>query len=359
MENSTAGTTEDPRVSLNCTSSGMHNYIFTMIPIVYSFIFVVGVLGNSMVVAVIYSYVKIKTVANVFMLNLALADLTFLITLPLWAAYTALGYNWHFGGFLCKLSTGLVTFNLYATIFLLTCLSIDRYLAIVHPVRSRPRRTLVYSRITCIIIWVFAFVLSVPTMCFRDVILITNPNISVCAFLYKDASLNRVLVGMGFVKSILGFLIPFVIIITCYCLIGKTLLGAYQVQKSKARNDEVLKMLAAVVASFFICWVPHQIFHFMDILVHLKVIKACKLIDIVDTALPFTICIAYFNSCLNPIFYGFVKKHFRRKLLQLLKCTSPLKAHPSLSTKMSSLSYRGSETLHLTANKSITLCYVK
>ncbi|XP_041120573.1 type-1 angiotensin II receptor-like [Polyodon spathula] len=356
MENSTAGPTEDLRVSVNCTSSGMHNYIFTMIPIVYSFIFVVGVLGNSMVVAVIYSYVKIKTVANVFMLNLALADLTFLITLPLWAAYTALGYNWHFGGFLCKLSTGLVTFNLYATIFLLTCLSIDRYVAIVHPVRSRPRRTLVYSRITCIIIWVFAFVLSVPTMCFRDVVLIANPNISVCAFLYKDANLNRFLVGMGFVKSILGFLIPFVIIITCYCLIGKTLLGAYQVQKSKARNDEVLKMLAAIVASFFICWVPYQIFHFMDILVHLKVIKTCKLIDIVDTALPFTICIAYFNSCLNPILYGFVKKHFRRKLLQLLKCASPLKAHPSLSTKISSISYRGSENLHLKANKSITLC---
>ncbi|XP_066564986.1 type-1 angiotensin II receptor [Amia ocellicauda] len=344
-------------VSLNCSRSGRHTFVFTLIPVVYSCNFIIGIVGNSMVVAAIYCYIKLKTVANVFILNLALSDLTFLITLPLWATYTAMGYQWPFGAFFCKASAGLVTFNLYTSVFLLTGMSIDRYLAIVHPVKSRPRRTVFYARITCILIWIFSFLLSVPSIWFRDIIYLKSLNITVCGFLYEKDKLNHILVGVGLIKSIFGFLIPFVIIITCYCLIGKALLEAYQIQKTKSRSDEVLMMLAAVVVAFFLCWVPHQIFHLMDLLAHLHIIKNCRILDIVDTVMPFTICIAYLNSCLNPILYGFVGNNFRKHLIRLLRCAPPItSSHPSLSTKMSSISYRGLETLHLTANKPIPLC---
>nr|XP_006637872.1 PREDICTED: type-1 angiotensin II receptor [Lepisosteus oculatus]XP_015216537.1 PREDICTED: type-1 angiotensin II receptor [Lepisosteus oculatus] len=348
MEN----TTQVPNITVNCTSSGRHAFLFILIPVIYSCNFVIGIVGNGLVVTVIYCYIKLETVASIFILNLALSDLTFLITLPLWATYTALGYHWPFGSFLCKAISGLVTFNLYSSVFFLTCLSIDRYLAIVHPVKSRPKRTIFYARVTCTLIWILAFLMSVPNMCFRDVFFMKDLNLTVCGLLYEPNNTNRILVGMSLMKSILGFLIPFATIITCYCLIGKAILDAYHVQKNKSRNDEVLKMLAAVVAAFFVCWFPHQIFHFMDILVNLNVIQNCKIVDIVDTAMPFTICVAYFNSCLNPILYSFVGNNFRKNLLRLLKCTPPLVvSHPSLSSKTSSISYRGSEILHLTTNK--------
>ncbi|XP_051779005.1 type-1 angiotensin II receptor [Erpetoichthys calabaricus] len=351
MENSSSGTGS---ISINCTKSGRHSYIFIMIPVVYSFIFIVGFLGNIMVVLMIYKIMKLKTVANVFMLNLALADLSFLITLPLWAAYTAMGYRWLFGSILCKLTSGLITFNLYATIFLLSGLSIDRYLAIVRPMQSRPRRTVLYARITCILIWISAFFLSLHIMCYRDAILIKNLNITVCG-LYDSSKLKEIALVNGLLKSILGFFIPLIIIITCYCLIGKTLVKAYQIQKSKYQSDEVLKMLVAIVAAFFICWVPHHIFNFMDVLVHSKVIQNCHVEDIIDTAMPFTICLAFLNSCLNPILYGFVGRNFRNNMKRLVKCLPPVaKSHSSLSTKISSLSYRGSESFHLTASKQTT-----
>lgn len=61
-------------------------------------------------------------------------------------------------------------------------------------------------------------------------------------------------------KSILGFLVPFLIIISCYCLIGQALVGARSIQKTtRSRDDEVLRMLAAAVLAFFLCWVPHQV----------------------------------------------------------------------------------------------------
>lgn len=352
MQNITAGATEG--ISLTCGMSGNHEFIFTLVPIVYGCNFVIGMVGNSMVVAVIYCYMKLKTVANIFVLNLAISDLTFLITLPMWATVTATGYHWPFGGFLCKTSAGLVIFNLYTSVFFLTALSIDRYLAIVHPVRSRRLRTVVYARITCVVIWLFAFVLSVPTAMTRDVHHITNSNKTVCAILHQvqDDRLSDLLLAISLMKSFLGFLVPFIVIITCYCLIGRALLGARHIQKSsRSRDDEVLRMLAAAVLAFFLCWVPHQVFHFMQVLTQMTMANNCAILEIIDTAMPFTICIAYFSSCVNPIVYGFVGNNFRKNLLRLLRCSpgGPTGPHLSISSKMSALSFRASEALSLTS----------
>ncbi|XP_030254456.1 type-1 angiotensin II receptor [Sparus aurata] len=352
MPNITAETKDG--IILTCGNTGSHEFIFTLVPIVYSCNFVIGIVGNSMVVAVIYCYMKLKTVAHIFVLNLAISDLTFVITLPMWATFAATGYHWPFGGFLCKASAGLVIFNLYTSIFFLTALSIDRYLAIVHPVRSRRFRTVVYARITCVVIWLFAFVLSVPTALTRDVHNIED-NRTVCGILHPKTDnavkIKELPLAIGLMKSLLGFLVPFIIIITCYCLIGRALLGAKHIQKSsRSRDDEVLRMLAAAVLAFFLCWVPHQVFNLMQVLTQLTLLENCAIIEIIDTAMPFTICIAYFNSCVNPIVYGFVGNNFRKNLLRLLRCspggaTGP---HPSISSKMSTLSFRASEALSLT-----------
>ncbi|KAK7881803.1 hypothetical protein WMY93_030212 [Mugilogobius chulae] len=355
MENGTS-VAESDGINLTCGMSGHHDFIFTMVPIVYGCNFIIGIVGNSMVVAIIYCYMKLKTVAHIFVLNLAISDLTFLITLPMWATMTATGYHWPFGGFLCKATAALAIFNLYTSIFFLTALSIDRYLAIVHPVSSRRFRTVLYARITCVLIWLFALLLSVPTALTRDIHNISNENLTVCAILHPTENNKQVLLAISLMKSLLGFLVPFIIIITCYCLIGKALLGARQIQKStQSRDDEVLRMLAAAVLAFFVCWVPHQIFHFMQLLTQVKMLNNCRILDIIDTAMPFTICIAYFNSCVNPIVYGFVGRNFRKNLVRLLHC-APANirgAHPSISSKMSALSFRASEALSLTTkNKS-------
>ncbi|XP_017560604.1 type-1 angiotensin II receptor [Pygocentrus nattereri] len=353
MNNSTTGPSEGLR--LHCNMSGRHDFIFTFIPVVYACNFVIGMVGNSMVVAVIYRYMKLKTVANVFVLNLAVSDLTFLVTLPMWATFTATGYHWPFGSFLCKASAGLVIFNLYTSIFFLTALSMDRYLAIVHPVRSRRRRTLLYARITCVLVWTFAFLLSMPTALSRDVYRIENHVSIICGVLHSNEQIH-LLVSLSILKSVLGFLVPFLIIITCYCLMGRALLGAKGILKksSRSREDETLRILAAAVLAFFICWAPHQIFHFMELLAMLGVVKNCSVLDVIDTAMPFSICLAYFNSCVNPILYGFVGHNFRKNLLRLLRCGSaPVGGHPSFSSKIT-LSHRASGLLHLPSSKKVS-----
>nr|XP_033814341.1 type-1 angiotensin II receptor [Geotrypetes seraphini]XP_033814342.1 type-1 angiotensin II receptor [Geotrypetes seraphini]XP_033814343.1 type-1 angiotensin II receptor [Geotrypetes seraphini]XP_033814344.1 type-1 angiotensin II receptor [Geotrypetes seraphini] len=339
------------RIQLHCSESGRHNFIFIMIPTLYSIIFVVGVFGNTSVILVISCYMKLKTVASIFLLNLALADLCFLFTLPLWATYTAMHYHWPFGSFLCKFSAAAVTFNLYTSVFLLMCLSIDRYLAIVHPMKARLQRTMFLARLISVIIWLMACLASLPALIYRKILILENTNATICALLYPSNS-SYYLVGVGLTKNILGFLIPFVVISTSYTLIGKALKNAYQIQRHKPRNDDIFRMIVAIVLVFFLCWIPHQIFTFLDILLQLKVINNCNIEDVVDTGMPFTICIAYFNSCLNPFFYGFFGKNFRKHFLQVLKYIPPsVRSHPSLTTKMSTLSYRLSEHLNTAMKK--------
>ncbi|XP_040205028.1 type-1 angiotensin II receptor [Rana temporaria] len=331
-------------VEVDCSKSGRHNYLFITVPIIYSIIFVVGIFGNSLVVIVIYCYMKMKTVASIFLMNLAIADLCFVITLPLWAAYTAMRYEWPFGSFLCKLASGAITLNLYTSVLLLTCLSIDRYRAIVHPMKSRIRRTMMFAKLSCIAIWILASLASLPTYVLRKVILIKEENLTVCAFYYTSNETQKVLIGMAITKNVLGFFIPFLIILTSYIFIGKTLKSTFQRQRGKSRYDDILKMIVAIVLVFFFCWLPHQVFTFLDILIQLGHIKSCVVEDIVDSAMPITICIAYFNSCLNPFLYGFFGKNFRKHFLQLLKYIPPqIRSHASLNTKTSTLSYRPSD----------------
>ncbi|CAH2246960.1 type-1 angiotensin II receptor [Pelobates cultripes] len=342
-------------IPVNCSKAGRHSSIFVVVPIVYSLIFIVGVFGNSLVIIVIYCYMKMKTVASIFLMNLALADLCFVITLPLWAAYTAMHYNWPFGTFLCKVVSTATTMNLYTTVFLLTCLSIDRYLAIVHPMRSRVRRTMMIARLTCIAIWLLAFVASFPTIIYRNVFFIKEANATVCALVYQDDN-SSLLVGIGIAKNILGFLIPFLTILTNYVLICKALKGTFQAHKCKDRNDDIFKMIVVIVLVFFFCWIPHQVLTFLDILIQLKVIEKCEIVDIVDTGMPISICIAFFNSCLNPFLYGCFGKNFRKHFLQLLKYIPPkVRSHASLNTKMSTLSYRPSEHQSASVKNSLRL----
>ncbi|XP_067898705.1 type-1 angiotensin II receptor [Heterodontus francisci] len=338
----------------NCIIGGRHDYIFLMIPVIYSIIFVVGVLGNSMVLLVIYCYLKLTTVANIFLLNLALADLIFVITLPFWAAYAAMEYHWPFGVFLCKMNATVILLNMNASVFLVTCLSIDRYLAIVHPMKSRTRRTLDHARMVCIMVWILAGLASLPAMVFRVAFHYDSWNKTICAFHYPDEHKRQWIFGMALLKPLLGFLIPLLIILICYSLIIKSLVQAYQIERSKPVSNETFKMIVAVVVSFILCWLPFQVFTFLDVLSHLDIIKNCDIPEIVDTTIPFTICVAYLNSCLNPILYGLVGRNFREKFFLLLRCIPPeIRSHPSLSTKMSSLSYRTIESLNAMTKQSV------
>ncbi|NXJ77496.1 APJ protein, partial [Trogon melanurus] len=113
-----------------------------LLPTIYLLVFLLGTAGNGLVLWTVFKGGRDRRrSADTFIANLAAADLTFVVTLPLWAAYAWLGYHWPFGTAACKVSSYLVFVNMYASVFCLTGLSFDRYLAIVRPLATAKLRS--------------------------------------------------------------------------------------------------------------------------------------------------------------------------------------------------------------------------
>ncbi|NXP22023.1 AGTR2 protein, partial [Scytalopus superciliaris] len=294
------------------------DYQFSLIPALFSVVFVVGLVGNSVVVGVLCHHTGPKTVANIYIFNLAMADLLCLATLPFWATYYAQGYNWLFGSFMCKISSSVLCLNMFASIFFITCMSVDRYHAVVHPIHSQ-RRTLQQAYFIALAVWGLACLSSLPTFYFRDTYYIENLGVKACIMAFPYENYEKWSVATAFLKNALGFFIPLTVITTCYIWIRKHLLKAQEFGKSKQKRDKVLKLVAAVVVAFLISWLPFHILTFLNALAHMNIINSCDVIGIIDTALPFGICMAFANSCINPLLYCFIGNQFQEKLHHLFK----------------------------------------
>ncbi|XP_053561472.1 type-1 angiotensin II receptor-like [Bombina bombina] len=304
---------------VNCSSlTDEFHFVFVLVPIFYIIIFIVGIIGNSTIVVGLTCCLRLKSVANIYIVNLAVADLSFVATLPLWAVNMSDKYKWIFGSFMCKLCATLSSVNMFSSIFLLTCLSIDRYFSIVHPMKSLDRRTQAKAKIATFIVWVLACITSTPTMYFRQTYYSNTHHHTICAMKYPQNSIfwsNFV----DLVKNIVGFGIPFILQGICYCLIYKNMLASPKNKVKKNKNEKVLKIVLTMVLAFLLCWLPFQIATFLKVLIRLNIIKTCKTIQVINAIMPITVCIAFSNSCFNPILYYFASKRFRGQLIKSLK----------------------------------------
>ncbi|KAM9324025.1 type-2 angiotensin II receptor [Gastrophryne carolinensis] len=293
-----------------CINTTLADYQLDLLPVFYSFIFIFGFIGNSLVITVFCCQRELKTVASVYILNLALADLLFLITLPFWATYYAFGLNWMFGTEMCKISSALVNLNLFASILFISCMSIDRYMAIVYPLRSQ-RRTLHQAAIVALSVWAMAIISTLPTFYFRNTYYIKDLNVLACIMDFPTQEYSRWCSALALIKVVFGFCLPLSVILICYVKIGLHLRRSKGSVLNIQSRDRVLKIVTAIVVSFLVCWLPFHVLTFLDALIRMEIIIDCKMETMVELGMPLSICLGFSNSCINPLLYSFVGNQFR------------------------------------------------
>ncbi|XP_030648659.1 type-2 angiotensin II receptor [Chanos chanos] len=327
----------------SCDSISPTEYQKSIIPTLYSCIFILGFLGNVLVVFVLCRGSARRTVANTYLVNLALSDLLFLTSLPFWAVYYSLDYNWVFGTLMCKLCGGLLSLNVYASIYFITCMSVDRYRAIVHPLSSQSSRSVCRARVVSGAIWVIAALSTLPTLVFRETRHLPELNVTACVILYPDPRWSA---ALDLAKNVLAFLMPFVVIATCYGRIAGHLLAApNHIEQSSAHLDRVLRMVVAVVTAFFLCWCPFHVLTLVRALGAFGVQNTCWMEQTLSTLLPLSLCLGFSNSAINPFLYCFVGNHFREQLWRLYEERAPrlTQKRDSISTRLSSFSRKLSD----------------
>nr|XP_027792232.1 somatostatin receptor type 3 [Marmota flaviventris] len=293
-----------------------------LIPLVYLVVCVVGLLGNSLVIYVVLRHTASPSVTSVYILNLALADELFMLGLPFLAAQNALSY-WPFGSFMCRLVMAVDGINQFTSIFCLTVMSVDRYLAVVHPARSARWRTAPVARTVSAAVWVASAVVVLPVVVFSGV----PRGMSTCHMQWPEpAAAWRA--GFIIYTAALGFFGPLLVICLCYLLIVVKVrsaarrvrapscprLQAPSCPRRRRSERRVTRMVVAVVALFVLCWMPFYVLNIVNVLCPLPEEPAFFGLYFLVVALP------YANSCANPILYGFLsyrfKQGFRRVLLR-------------------------------------------
>ncbi|KAG5852461.1 hypothetical protein ANANG_G00062650 [Anguilla anguilla] len=284
-----------------------HNTGFQKIflPTIYGMIFALGAVGNGLVVTVMGYQKKSRTMTDKYRLHLSVADLLFVLTLPFWAVDSV--SSWYFGSFLCVAVHMIYTVNLYSSVLILAFISLDRYLAVVRATNSQAPRRLLAERVIYVGVWLPAALLTVPDLVFakaRDV-----GSRTVCERIYPHGSSSIWRAIFNFQHIFVGFVIPGLIILTCYCIIISRLS-----QGSKGQlKRRALKTTVILILCFFSCWLPYCTGIFVDTLAMLNVIPySCTLEQSLVTWITITEALAYFHCCLNPILYAFLGVKFKK-----------------------------------------------
>ncbi|KAG8521489.1 C-C chemokine receptor type 4 [Galemys pyrenaicus] len=304
----------DLNIPKPCAKEGIKAFGELFLPPLYILVFLFGLLGNSIVVLVLFKYKRLKSMTDVYLLNLAISDLLFVFSLPFWGYYAA--DQWIFGLGLCKIISWVYLVGFYSGIFFIMLMSIDRYLAIVHAVFSLRARTLTYGVITSLVTWSVAAFVSLPGLLFSTCH--TEHNHTYCRTKYSHNS-TRWKVLSSLEINILGMVIPLGVMLFCYSNIIRTLQHCKNEKKNKA-----VKMIFAVVVLFLGFWTPYNIVLFLETLVQLGVLQDCTFERHLDYAIQATETLAFVHCCLNPVIYFFLGQKFRKYIIQLFKtCGGP------------------------------------
>ncbi|KAL8219434.1 UNVERIFIED_CONTAM: hypothetical protein K2H54_024573 [Gekko kuhli] len=269
--------------------------------VIHSLVFLLGVIGNGLVIFTTGFHMK-KTVNTTWFLNLAIADFTFILLLPLSMVYVAQNYCWPFGEAMCKINGFMLVVNLHASIYFLTIVSVDRCISVLFPVWARNHRTLCRASFVALGVWILSLALGSPNFHFRKI-----KNETSCSKIYSsnEEEANIIHHAVVITQFILTFAIPFSVIAVCY--------GAIVLRLRRDRlalSSKPFKVITAVIAAFFVCWFPYHVFTFLEI----PAKKDQNLGRVVYNYFPLMYSLVSVNSCLNPILYVFMGRDIQNQL---------------------------------------------
>lgn len=217
----------------------------------YIVVFLLALNGNSLALW-IFSRQRggaSSSPANVFLCHLAVADLSYVIILPLRATYHLTGGHWPFGEVPCRLAGFLFYVNMYASIYFLACVAGDRYLAVVHAVRSLKLRQARYAHIASACLWALVTIAMAPLLVTRQTTEVNGA--TVCLQLYREKASRRALVSLG-----VAFTPPFLATLACYLLIIHSLRRGSRLEpKLRLR---ALRTIGLVMLIYVVCFLPYH-----------------------------------------------------------------------------------------------------
>lgn len=323
-----------------------------LVPILFAIIFLVGVIGNTALIYTVLRNKSMRNTPNIFVVSLSVGDLFLLLfSVPFASTYYTVT-SWPFGNTVCKFNEFMQTLSLGVSVFTLTALSGDRFIAIVHPMSKHTGKPKLITVGTVVGIWLLSIVLSLPDLITSKEELIVIPHgdntshvIAICMVYPLDMYPEWYPKAHSMAKFCVFFAIPLIIIAIFYALMAQILILSSRDMPCESVKDSVMnqqqkrqvqarlkvaKVVLSFVLIFIICWLPRHIsillYHFTDeynMFQHvLKIIS---------------FCLAYIYSCVNPYALYFLSSQFRKYYNRYLFCCCPKLKYGRLATEQSNM----------------------
>ncbi|XP_072321691.1 relaxin-3 receptor 1-like [Eucyclogobius newberryi] len=302
-----------------------------LISVIYSVVCAMGLLGNLLV----FFLMKLrqgrkKSNINTFILNLAVTDFQFVLTLPFWAVDTALDFSWPFGDAMCKIILSVTVMNMYASVFFLTAMSVTRYLSVSSALKKRTSRRTRWVHWVCAVLWVAATLATAPTAVFSKVTVVAGEKL--CLMRFPEG--HDWLAMYHIQKILVAFVVPMLIVCASYVMLLRFVRRRSMSSSNPRRRSRVTRSVAIVVLSFFCCWMPNHAITLWGVLVKFNAVHWDKYYYLVHTyVFPVTVCLAHTNSCLNPVLYCLMRPEIRKMLSGTFWKVSTLSSNKGCATR--------------------------
>ncbi|XP_077199935.1 G-protein coupled receptor 183 [Paroedura picta] len=292
-----------------------------LLPVFYGIIFIIGVPGNVLALIVVIKNRKKINSTTLYSTNLVISDILFTTALPARIAYYAMRFHWPFGELFCKLTALLFYINIYAAVNFMTCLSIDRFVAVVHPRRTRIR-TVQCAKYICGSVWLLVLAQTLPLL--TQDLLHTEEKRNTCMEypnFEKISYLPWLLLG----ACLLGYIIPLGIILICYSKISCKL---YQNAKKNpfaeksGTNRKAINTIIFIIVVFIVCLTPYHVAIIKHMII--KIVSGdgeleCSTQKLFQKTLHYTVFLMNLNCCLDPLIYFFACRGYKSTIMKILR----------------------------------------
>ncbi|CAH0626874.1 unnamed protein product [Chrysodeixis includens] len=324
-----------------------------VIIVLYVVVLTASLSANTLLIFIVIKFQYMRSVTNIFLVNLSVADL--LVTLFCMPVQIAKSVTllWYFGEVMCKTVNFLQGVAVASSVFTITAMSVDRYLAITQSLRqpwmpSRRGACSLLAGLWLVALAIFAPLLAVATVereyvpslsRTRNGSVWVERSIEFCTEKWPDSIKKELFGAFSFV---LVYAVPGCIVVVSYSLMGRRLcsvLPPFDQTEGSANSQQRLRIvrerkrvawiLLLLAVLFALCWLPYNI---LQLLIDVNAVN----VESVSAMLPYTLLLGHTNSAINPIVYCLMTRNFRRSLRKLI-CHDPGNIHSSTHFHMQGL----------------------
>lgn len=284
----------------------------SFVPTIYTLVFIISVPLNLVAMVMFLHHIRPRKPAVIYMLNLACADLVFGLLLPFKIAYHYHGNNWIYGSLMCRVVTAAFYCNMYCSVLLMMCISVDRFLAVVYPMHALTWRSPQTASAVCAVMWLLALGGVSPLLFSGQTVYLSDLDITTCHDVQDVDQLQAYYVYFFPIYCSIFFFIPLIFTVVCYVRIVQVLAAANV--ENRSRKTRAIVMAVIVLIMFVVCFTPTNII----LMVH-YVQLSHKSSDFSYKVYVLSMCVGSVSCCLDPILYYFGSSQCQKQVAALFR----------------------------------------